>query len=56
MSLGGFFIMVIAAWAFVSFGVASHAQSNNKTGLWGLAVFFTGIFGLVGYAISLASD
>jgi TctA family transporter len=43
-------LLVMAAWT------AGHAADNGKTELWGLLVFFTGMFGLVIYAISLASD
>jgi hypothetical protein len=43
-------------WLMVSIIVADHAVGNGKSQLWGVAVFFLGIFGLVGYAISLASD
>jgi hypothetical protein len=36
--------------------VGIHASDNGKTMLWGVATFIFGIFALVAYAISLASD
>lgn len=48
--------MLVIGWLFVSSFIGLHATDNEKTGWWGLVVFLFGIFGLVGYAISLASD
>lgn len=56
MGLDGFFAVMIVVWVFVALLTAIHAAENNKTGLWGVVVLIFGIFGLLGYAISLASD
>jgi hypothetical protein len=55
-SLLALLVAFLCLWLVVSISIADHAVDNGKTQLWGVAVFFTGIFGLVGYAISLASD
>jgi len=46
----------LAFWIALSFIIAGHAEGQGKSQMWGAAVFFFGIFGLAGYAISLASD
>jgi hypothetical protein len=51
-----FLILLFMAWLAVSVGVAFHAGDNGKTAAWGAVVLFSGIFGMVAYAISLASD
>lgn len=52
----GLFLLLFVLWLVVSIVTASHAQDNQKSPLWGVLVMFTGIFGLIFYAISLASD
>jgi hypothetical protein len=47
---------LILGWGLVALFFSFHASSNNKTSAWGVVIFFLGIFGMVGYAISLASD
>jgi hypothetical protein len=54
--LHGLFLWLIIAWTMVSVYIAAHAMDHDKSGLWGVAVFFFGIFGLAFYAISLAGD
>jgi len=53
---GEIILLLVVVWVFISLVVAGHASDNGKTKLWGLAVLIFGLFGLVGYAISLASD
>ena len=50
------FVLVAFAWVLTSVFTAAHAKDNGKTGLWGVVVLIFGIFGLVVYAISLASE
>lgn len=50
------FWMVLIGWVLLSALIADHAVSNGKTIWWGVAVFCFGMFALVAYAISLASD
>jgi hypothetical protein len=52
----GILLLMVVGWIVVSMLTASHAVNNGKTSLWGVVVLILGIFGLVGYAISLASD
>lgn len=50
------FLILLILWIFISLVVASNAKRNGKTRLWGIVVFVLGIFGLIFYTISLASD
>jgi hypothetical protein len=52
----GIIAVMILGWIFVSMFVGVHASDNGKTMLWGVATFCFGIFALLAYAISLASD
>lgn len=52
----GLLAAIVLAWVVASVGTSLHAMGQNKTGLWGLVVFVFGIFGLLFYAISLASE
>lgn len=49
-------VFVAFAWVLTSAFIWFHAVEQGKSRLWGVATFFFGIFGLVVYAISLASD
>jgi hypothetical protein len=49
-------LLMVAAWLMVALFTAIHADGQGKTAAWGVVVFFFGIFGMLGYAISLASD
>lgn len=52
----GLLVLMLIGWIVASVGTSIHAMGQGKTGLWGLAVFVFGIFGLLFYAISLASE
>jgi hypothetical protein len=55
--MAGIFTLIVISWVLMSMGTAAHASGQNKSPLfWGLAVLITGIFGLLFYAISLASS
>lgn len=56
MSLESLFLVMAVVWIGIAFAVGSHASGQGKSSMWGLAVFLFGMFGLIGYAISLASD
>ena len=56
MALEGLFALIVIGWIVTAVGVGAHASGQNKTPLWGAAVFVFGIFGLLFYAISLGSD
>jgi len=51
-----FVLVVLFFWVTMAFVVAGHAKDNGKTRYWGAAVFFFGIFGLMGYIFSLAAE
>jgi len=50
------FVFFGLLWFLMAVGTTVHAINNQKTPLWGGVVFIAGIFGLLFYAISLASD
>jgi len=52
----GIIFLLLLFWIAVSMGTGAYAIEKDKSGLWGMVIFFTGIFGLVFFAISLASD
>jgi len=52
----GIFQLVLSFVILSSVAVSFHAIDQEKTPLWGVLVLFTGLIGLVIYAISLASD
>jgi hypothetical protein len=54
--LDAIILFAFIGWLMVSSYISVHADSNGKSPFWGVGVFFFGIFGLLGYAISLASD
>ena len=52
----GFIGIVALVWVAISIATLQHASSNDKSPYWFFVVLLTGLFGLVIYAISLASD
>lgn len=55
--MSGVLAVMLAVLLCMAVGVGIHASGQQKSGaLWGTVVFFTGVIGLVIYAISLASD
>jgi hypothetical protein len=52
----GIIFLLFLFWVVVSMGIGAYAIDQDKSGLWGIVVFFTGIFGMVFFAISLASE
>lgn len=49
-------ILIAMLWVTAAAMTSLHAMENGKSTTWGPIVLLTGIFGLIGYAISLASD
>jgi hypothetical protein len=55
--MSGVLALMLVVLLCMSAAVAIHASGQQKSAaLWGTLVFFTGLIGLVIYAISLASD
>lgn len=56
MSGVSFIAIIFLIWCTMAGVVAMHADGQNKTPWWGAVVLLLGIFGMLFYAISLASD
>lgn len=55
--MSDFLIVMAVVWITIALMTGSHADHQGKDGVqWAVIVGVFGIFGLIGYAISLASD